>query len=65
MMHFPYCTAKDSGCCSCNPTDQLSRIVSAIRSFNFGNYGLDMLDEIKDEEWLTDLATHVDETLES
>ncbi len=34
-------------------------IAEAIRTFDFGNYGLDVVDEVKDEDWVNDLAQHI------
>ena len=34
-------------------------IAEAIRSFDFDDYGLDDLEEIKDLDWVDDLAQHI------
>lgn len=44
-------------------TQQL--IEEAIRDFSFSDYGMDDVDEIKNEEWVPDLATHIITALES
>lgn len=40
--------------------DSLTRqIYQAIQDFNFGNYSLDNVEEVKGEEWQTDLAKFI------
>ncbi|WP_440100061.1 hypothetical protein [Streptosporangium sp. H16] len=39
--------------------DVKAAVVEAVRGFDFGDYGLDSLDELKDEQWVPDLAQAV------
>ncbi|WP_435111898.1 hypothetical protein [Nocardiopsis synnemataformans] len=41
-----------------------SAVAAAVRSFDFGNYGLDEVDDVIDEEWADRLAAHITATLE-
>ena len=38
---------------------QAVRIAKYIREFDFSNYGMDDVDDLKDEEWLEGLALHI------
>lgn len=39
----------------CSPSD----VARYIREFDFGNYALDEVDMVKDEEWVDDLALYI------
>lgn len=40
-------------------SEQEQKILDAIRSFAFDDYGMDGVEQIKDEEWAPDLARHI------
>lgn len=43
--------------------ENIGNIWQAILAFNFSDYGLDMVDEVKEEQWASDLAHEIAEAL--